>query len=372
MSEVKLSTFSSTEQHFATLEPPITEPQAIEPTVSEPTAVVVEPTTEPSAVVEPTTEPTEVDYSTSSFSLGGEEPATDPTAEPTTAAPAPKAFNLDEELAKVDKKELAKKLGFNDFVLELNDHLASGGSALDYLNARAIDYNQVSDENIIKSDLKKQFPTFTDEQIDKYYSRTYGVNEFADDDEKEFMQLKQKADAHKLRQSLIDQQKQFKVPDAITPVKDEAYERWKQYSESQSQVSEQINNFYLNHAATKNLHENKKVAINVGEGIAPFNVVIDKPELITKSFTDGGDTWQKLTTTQTGEPDVQKQQMIALFTFNPQKFIQDLFNYGLQQGKRSLVSEGQNAQKPKTAMSPLPQDEKPTYSTGRFGDRARN
>lgn len=368
MSEVKLSTFSSTEQHFATLEPPVT--PTPEPIVSEPTAIAAEPTVaEPTVEIEPTIEPAEVDYSTSSFSLGGEEPTSD-VNEPAIAAPKP--FNLDEELAKVDKKELAKKLGFNDFVLELNDHLASGGSALDYLNARAIDYNQVSDENIIKDNLRKQFPTFTPTQIDLFYNRKYGVGEDALDDEKEFAALQLKADAHTVRQQLVEKQKQFKVPEAITPVKDEAYEQWKQYRDSQSQLQEQTQVYYLNHAATKNLHENKKVAINVGEGIAPFNVVIDKPESITKAFFDNGETWQKLTTTQSGEPDVAKQQLITIFSIDPNKMLRDVFNYGLQQGKRSLVSEGQNAQRPKTTMSPTPQDEKPTYSVGKFGDRARN
>lgn len=379
MSSPTLTTFGAIQEKFGVEEQPAEvtttevqdqpagEEQQSQPTLEQPAAeqaAVQQP-----AEAQPETPAAESDYSTSSFSLGGEEPAAqEPAAEAAAAAPA--QFNLDEELNKVDKKELFKKLGLNDFVVELNDHLANGGSAIDYLNAKAIDYNQVADENIIKSNLQKQFPTFTPQQIELYFNRKYGVDELATDEEKEFASLTLKADAHNMRQQLIEEQKKFKIPEAITPVKDEAYEQWKQYRESQEKTKEQVDGYYLNHAATKSLHENKKVAINVGENVPPFNFSIDRPELITKSFTDGGETWQKLTSTQTGEPDVQKQQLIALFSFNPQKFIQDIFNYGQQLGKRSLVSEGQNAQRPQVAASFTP-DAKVSYGVGTYGAKSR-
>jgi D-ribose pyranose/furanose isomerase RbsD len=364
---VTLSTFGATQEHISTLEQPVATPAPTETPVETPAAET--PVIDTPVAETPVEQPTEIDYSTSSFALGGEE--TPAAAQPEQPAAAQPTFNLDEELKKIDRRELAKKLGFNDFAIEINDHITNGGNAIDYLNARAIDYSKVSDEGIVKSDLQKQYPTFTTAQVDLLYKRRYGVDEMATEEDKEYAQLQLAADAQRVRQTLTEEQKKFKIPEAITPVKDEAYEQWKQYRESQTQLSEQINGFYLNHAATKTLHENKKVAINVGEGIAPFNITIDKPELITKSFMDGGETWQKLTSTPTGEPDVQKQQLIALFSFNPQKMLQDMFNYGLQQGKRSLVAEGQNAHRPETKILPMNPDQKPVYGTGTFGSKPR-
>lgn len=362
---VTLSTFGATQEHLATAEQQITPTEVTTPTAEQPIGT---PSAEP-VVDTPAAEPVEVDYSQSSFSLGGDDtPSETQSGEPTPQQPQ---FNLDEELKKVDKNELLKKLGLDDFDIEFSEYRKKGGKPVDYLNARAIDYTQVSDENLIKADFKKQNPNLTPSQVDVFFKRRYMVDELATEEDREFAGIQIAMDANKIRQQSIEEQKKFKLPEAITPQTDEAYEQWKQYRESQSQSVEQIGSFYLNHAATKNLHENKKVAINVGEGVAPFNITIDKPEMITNSFVDGGKTWQKLTTTQTGEPDVQKQQMIALFTFNPQKFIQDLFNYGLQQGKRSLVNEGQNAQRPQTKVLPMNPDQKPTYGTGKYGDKAR-
>lgn len=276
-------------------------------------------------------------------------------------------YNWKEEIKKVDRNELVKELDLDPFVLELNQHIKGGGSAIDYLNARSIDYTKVADDSLLKSDLRKEYPTLSPSQIDIMFKRRYDVPEDATDEDREFYTAQLQADAYKSRQSKIAEQQKFKVPDAITPTKDEAYEQWKQNRETQSQSIGALNEFYDNHEATKKLNESKRVAISLGEGVAPFNFTVDKPELITQVFTDGGKIWHKLTSTQTGEPDVQKQQLISLFTFNPQKFIQDIFKYGQSYGRKELVTEGQNAQRPQARIANIEGAATPTYKVGKFG-----
>lgn len=316
-----------------------------------------------------TTIATEPEIGSSSFSLDME---ADPAAGPETTQPPAPSYNWKEELKKLDRTEILKELGVNEFALEINEHIARGGNAIDYLNAKAIDYNQVSDEALLKDELRKKYPSFAPSDIEKMYNKRYGANELASEEDNEFAELQKRADAYDVRQAKIKEQQSFKIPESRVPQADEAYEEWKQHKENQSQIVENINQFYVNHAATKTLNESKRVAISLGADVPPFNFNIDRPELITQSFIDGGKILQKVTSTATGEPDVPKQQLISLFAFNPQKFMQEIFNYGQQMGVRNkIVAEGQNAQRPQAKVIPVEHQQKATYGLGRFGDKVR-
>lgn len=279
-------------------------------------------------------------------------------------------FNLDEEIKKIDRKELLKKVGVTDFAIELDEHLAKGGNAIDYLNAKSIDYNQVSDEELVKEDLRKQFKGFSKEDINRLFLKKYPDLNSDIPEEKDDAELLLRADAYTARQAKITEQQKFQIPQTPILQKNEAYEKWEADQQVLSQSKENVVNFFNNHEATKALNESKRVTINLGEGVEPFNFNINKPEVITQSLTDGGKTFTKLITTETGEPDVKKQQLITMFAFNPQKFMQDIFSYGLQMGERKKVVEGQNARLPNTPVHSIT-GEKPTYRTGTYAGGTR-
>jgi len=296
----------------------------------------------------------------------------DTQASPDANTPPATQFNLDEELKKVDRKEVLKKLGVTDFALEIDEYLAKGGNAIDYLNAKSVDFNKISDEDIVKADLQKQYPTFTPQQINLMFNRKYAVAEDAEPEDKEFTELQLKADAHNSRQTKIAEQQKFKIPETPILQKDEAYEQWKQSQESNSQLMGQYVAYHENHAATKALNESKRVTINLGEGVAPFHFNIDKPQMLTKALTDGGVILNKVTATATGEPDVAKQHLITLFSFNPEKFIQDIFKYGQSMGvRKELIEDGQNAQRPQAKVANMQNNATQAVTVKKFGDIGR-
>lgn len=305
------------------------------------------------------------DSSDFNIDLGGEATsAQDTTQQPQVSHPQ---YNWKEEIKKLDAKEVLKELGVNEFAIEIDEHIAKGGKPIDYFNARAIDYNAISDETLLKNGLKKQYNTEDTKLIDILYARKYGVLEDATEEDKMIAELQVKSEANEIRQKAISEQQKYKIPDGVIPQTDEAYAQWKQSQQERSQRIEQVSSYYVNHEATKSLHESKRVTINLGEGVKPYNFNIDKPELITKAFTDGGETWKKLTHTATGEPDVAKQQLIALFSINPQKFVQSIFNYGKGMGvRKELLEEGQNAQRPQAKVINADPNAKPTYKTGTY------
>lgn len=282
--------------------------------------------------------------------------------------------NWKDSLKNVDKKEVLKELGITDFAIEMNEHISNGGKAEDYLMAKAIDYSKVSDESIIKDDLRKQFPDFTAAEIDRLFIRKYPDLNSDLEDEKQDALLQLRADAHIKRQQKIGEQSKFKIADTPMMQTSAEFEEWQKAKEQQPKLLENFRNFYNNHEATKSLNEGKRVAISLGDGIAPFNFNVDHPELITQALTDGGVILNKLTSTKTGEPDVAKQHLITLFSFNPQKFMQDIFNYGQQMGvRKKVIEEGQNAQKPQAKVAEMNTSTKPTVvGTGTYGSRSRD
>lgn len=378
----ELTTFAALEQKSETQENPSLEETTTsqEATTIEDGVIETPQLNEATEVVDEsqkTAEETEIkseekaDDNTSAFALDlGEEAKVE--GEKEKPKEEQKSFSLDEELKKIDKKELLKKAGLSDFEIELNEHISKGGKAEDYIVAKAIDYSQISDEDLVKQDLRKQYPDFTKDEINRLFNRKYGVTDLMDEEEREDRLLELKADGSLKRKQKIEAQKSFKIPDNPILHTDEAYESWKKNQESQSQLMEQYRNYYNTHEATKALNESKRVAINLGEGVAPFNFTIEQPEVITRALTDGGVIMNKLTTTQSGEPDVEKQQLITLFSFNPKKFVQDIFKYGQSMGvRKELVEEGQNAQRPQAKVTKMDSNEKPTVSVGKFSDRTR-
>ena len=316
---------------------------------------------------ESTTEETQ-ETNVSKFSFGEEtlaEANTEAKAQQTTSS----SFNIDEEIKKLDRKELLKKAGVSEFAIEIDEHISKGGSAEDYISAKSIDYNKVSDEDLVKSDLRKEYPGFSAEDIDELFLAKYKDIDSTDDTDpdRKRAELQLRADAFKARQSKIQEQQKFKIPETPILQKDEAYEQWKQEQESQSKLKELGNNWFLQHEATKSLNESKRVTIDLGEGVEPFNFDVDRPDLLTKAMIDDGETYHKLTTTKTGEPDVKKQQLVNLFTYNPQQFIKDIFRYGVQMGERKPVVEGQNASKPQAKVASIDPNATPTYKVSKYG-----
>jgi hypothetical protein len=370
----KQTTFANVEKDIEQYEQQQAAPaQPQEPAIEATPAVVTE-----SGVLEATppteTQPTEaapvVEENVSAFDLG--EPSQPEVTQPQPTQSQP-SFNWKDEIKKLDRKEIAKELGFHDFTLEMDEYLAKGGNAADYISAKGFDWNKISDEDLVKSELKGQFPDASDTQISRLYNKKFNQREEDIDEDKEDGMLLMKAEARKLREEKINKQNSFKIPEAnIPPVTYEAeYTQWKQQQESQPALMKQLSEFYQNHEATKNLNQSKRVAINLGDGVPAFNFSINNPEALTRMFLDNGETWNKLTSTQSGEPDVPKQQLISLFSHNPQKFIQDIFNYGTQMGRKKMVDEGQNAQRPNQKAIPT-EFNQTSYGVGKFNDKDRN
>jgi hypothetical protein len=332
---------------------------------------VVENTTTETPVTETVTEtqetPIEQQTNESTFTLDFEQPEIKETdAQQATTQTEAKSWK--DLIKEVDPKEILKELGVQDFALELNEYIKNGGDATDYISAKGVDWNKVSDVDLVFNDLKKEFPDATQAQLQSLFNKRYNQHELADDEDKELGVLTLQRDARKLRNAEIERQSKFKIPEKIQVQQGETQEQiFAKIQSENEKVQKEIIQFYENNEATKSLLTSKRVAVDLGEA-GMFNYNIDKPELITKMLVDA-DTWRKVTSTPQGEPDVQKLQLLAMIASNPKKALTDIFNYGKSLGKQSVYEEGQNAKRPTGTMPSNGTDEKPTYSLGKGGIR---
>jgi len=323
---------------------------------NQPTEVVVTPAAEPEAQPEENV----TSFATPSY---GEEKVTEPAQQSQAAIPAT-SFNWRDEIKKVDAKELLKELGVNDFAVEMDEYMKKGGDPSDYISKRGINWVNISDEDLVKSDLKNFYGgDISPQQLDRLYSKKYNQQEIDSDEDREDGLLLMRAEAKKIREAKIAEQQNFKIPSAIPVVSNQSNNelQQRQAAEEQRKQFDAAIQWYNEQEATKKLMESKRVAIPLGD-MGTFNFAIDKPENLMKPILDG-EVWQRITSVNPGEPDanklipdVNKLQRLSLVAMNPNYEV-DLVNYGKSLKLRELQNEGHNLKAP---MRVIPQVEKNT------------
>jgi hypothetical protein len=288
----------------------------------------------------------------------------------TQDAPPPPAqtsvLDWKEAIKKADKAEILKELGVTDFAIELNEHLSRGGKADDYLNAKAVDYSKISDDDIVKADMRAKFPTFSPQQIDLMFNRKYSAGADASGEDEQFAQLQLQAEAHTVRQQKIAEQQKFKIAEPIQVANTQADSE----AEYQNQLA-QSRNWFNSHEATQNLMTSKRVAIDLGDD-GSFNYKVDRPEIITSALTDG-ELWARMTSVNPKEsdvtklvPDVAKLQRLIIAATNP-NYEKDLVNFGKSLALPALVREGQNITQPAKVIPVDAQQKGVDWSSARTG-----
>lgn len=243
--------------------------------------------------------------------------------------------------------ELSELLGDDDFIKGMRKHIKNGGAPSDYIYAKGINWESVSDADLIKSELRKDFPDATPTQIERLFNKKYSQTDIAEEEDKEDGMLLMKSDARKVRAEKISTQQKFQIPEA---------KQLQQTQVQQPQIDpdkqarlQKDGEFIIAHEATKNLFQSKRVAIEIADGVKQ-NVSIPNPQALMDVFFKAG-TLEKLTRTPQGEPDVQLLQEAAMFIANRAQFKKSIYNAGKEAGKKELVEEGQNAGKQATIVA---------------------
>lgn len=257
-----------------------------------------------------------------------------------------------ETIKTVERKDLLKAAGVSDFAIEMDEHIRNGGDPSDYLNAKGFNWDSVSDMDIIKSDMKKQFPSFSAAEIDRLIAKKYTLTGEEEEDADGLLLMK--AEAHTKREQQKAEQSKFRIPEAPKPVEVQQAATEQETAQARQQTIQQtVQHLKQNEPSTQALMATKKVTVPLGNTSYNFNV---NPDFVTDAIVNP-ETWQRLVSTNPQEADVSKLvtnipllQKLVTMASNP-NYEKDLFNYGKSQGLKEKVMEGQNAQRQPTQQT---------------------
>lgn len=192
----------------------------------------------------------------------------------------------------VDKYDILKEAGFDEFAINMMKYKEKTGDYTPYLEAKTVDYSKMTDEQLLRLDLKKNNPGLSEAslnfQFNKDFEEKYYTNR--DDFEEGSVQAnygaeKLRLDSEEKRKQFIEEQNQFKAPE---PTADPDASR--KAVELEAKQTQQ-RNYILESSVTKSLQVAKAITFGEGEGsftypIGNLQPVIDNALQAVLNSTD--------------------------------------------------------------------------------------
>lgn len=238
-------------------------------------------------------------------------------------------------LSKVDRKEALKVLGLDDFDIDLVEYRRTTGDVTPFLEVKTKDWNKISDEEVVRHDLRKKYTGLSDEEfaliyrdevIDRYNldRETYDENDI----KAKTGAVKLKFEANQIRQREIAEQAKFRAPER----QDNSAEIERQ---RQAEI-DQHNQFLTQHAATQALITNKRLVL--GSGDHKFNYEISSPQEVLGMITNP-EKYQQYFTQPNGQPDVEKLLFLTAAAKDPNGLVKSLIDYGISLGNKQTIDK---------------------------------
>lgn len=258
---------------------------------------------------------------------------------PAEGTPEPVVETKDPVVAEKAPEVKADPYNFkDDFIKGVVEFYEKTGDITPYLQAKLVDFNQMSDEEIMRRSLREQYPDvsekaferlFKQQVIDKY---KLDPDEYGEDDFELGTELL-KSEASKARQKYVDWQNSFKAPE---PESDNTQ------AQAQAEALEAMQKFeqsVKSHELTKSILENKRLTIKVGED--EFAYEIPEPDAIVDMTVDNDKFFSQFAAGE-GQVDFSKWYKTAAYSQNPELFEKALINYGKTLGRSEVTKEIKN------------------------------
>ena len=192
----------------------------------------------------------------------------------------------------VDKYDILKEAGIDDFTINMMKYKEKTGDYTPYLEAKTVDYSKMTAEELLRLDFKKNNPGLSDASLnfkfnkdfqEKYYTNRDDNEE--DSDEAIYGAEKLQLDSEEKRKKFIAEQEQFKAPE---PMADPDASR--KAIELEAKQTQQ-RNYILESPVTKSLQVAKAITFGEGEGsftypIGNLQPVIDNALQAVLNSTD--------------------------------------------------------------------------------------
>lgn len=254
---------------------------------------------------------------------------------------------VEELKAQLEQRELEQPQAeqYDEFLQGLIDYYKSTGDVTPYIEAKSIDYSSMSDIDIVRHDLRKQYSDMSAKNFERLFDREVIQKYQLDDnrfgeEEVELGKELLKSEANRKRQSLIENQAKFTIP--------QREDNSAQAQAEAQQAREQWTETVQSHPITRELVDNQRVIIDYnGE---PFAYEVDNTDAVVEMTIDNNKFFQLFQDGQ-GQIDYDKWYRVLNYASDPQMFERSLINHGKTLGGKEVVSEIKNPSRPQKASS---------------------
>jgi hypothetical protein len=242
----------------------------------------------------------------------------------------------------------------DDFIKQVVEFYEKTGDLTPYLQAKLVDFNSMSDEEILRRNLREQYAELSDKAFDRLYKQQVNdkykldADEYGEDDSELGRELL-KAEASKIRNQYLEWQNGFKAPEPeISNEQNDAIEMMKRFEQ------EVVSNEF-----TKSLMDGKKLSIKTSDG--EFNYEIPEANSLVE-MTVNNDKFFSQFANSNGQLDYARWYKTAAYSQNPELFEKSLINYGKTLGRTEVTKEIKN---PSTSsVSDVPTESSGDFTTG--------
>lgn len=269
----------------------------------------------------------------------------------------PQANQWQEVLRQQKPEAILKELGFNEDAVSLLSELkevdpkmakflntwkTNGDGIKDYLKEMTTDYSQMPSEDVMRHQLREEYPKATDKQLDVLFRKEivekYNLDSM-DEDLVEEGKLLLDAKAEMYREKLIQKQQEYLLPQ-YTQKTDDSEERAQQEFEN-------YKNNLLSNQLTQDMMQNKRLSI--GEGDEKFNYPLTDPNSVVNNLFDSNSWANKLFEVQKDAngneqfvPNVEKQLLVSAILEDHKGFLREMAKYYKSLGGKATIDSLDN------------------------------
>lgn len=203
---------------------------------------------------------------------------------PTTPIIEAPVYDWKKELKAVDRKDVLKELGLDEFTIGMLDYKDKAGDLNPYLEVKSVDYSKMAQEDILKVDMRKANPGMSEKALNFKFNKELNAKYYLDrdeypedSDEAEYGQEQLRLDSESKRKELIAYQQQFKAPEVQPDV-----------ATTQREAAEQVARDTKGKAVLANEHTTaltQSKSIQFGDGEESFTYPIaDVDDIVDKAM----------------------------------------------------------------------------------------
>jgi hypothetical protein len=268
----------------------------------------------------------------------------------------------DQSQAEIDWSKA--KINFNtpglkdDFIKGVVEYYEKTGDLAPYLQAKLVDFNGMSDEEVMRRSLREQYSDVSDKAFDRLFKQQIvdkfklDADEWGEEDSELGRELL-KVEATKARQKYVEWQQGFKAPEPVQS--QEAEQENLQMQEALRQFENSVKSSQL----TNQILSDKRIAIKVGD--SEFNYELPDAASMVDMTLDNDKFFQQFAAGE-GQVDYSKWYKTVAYSQNPEQFEKALINYGKTLGREEVTKEIKN---PSTnTVGDVPTESSSDFATG--------